>query len=142
MDKKHFTIKEMTYSQTAWEKGIDNTPSKEIKEHLHELIDWLEPLRIAWRSPIRVNSGYRCPKLNKAVGGSETSAHMNGYAVDLYPANGRFNTFCQFVREFVQNERLDFDQIIIERSGKSEWLHIGLYGSEGKQRKQIFHITK
>lgn len=141
-DKHYFTIKEMTYSQTAWELGINNTPTKEIKENIKELISWLDPLREAWGSPIIVSSGYRCHKLNKAVGGSETSVHMIGYAVDLYPKNGRFESFCQFVKEYVQNNDLSYDQIIQEKAGKTKWLHIGLFNNKHQQRKMLFRIDK
>ena len=67
---KYFSIEELCKSDTATEKGIDNTPSSEVVEKLNMLIDnVLDPLREAYGKPIYVNSGYRCPALNKAVGG-------------------------------------------------------------------------
>ena len=73
---KYFTINELTKSATATSKGIDNTPTKEVVGNLTTLVDKvLDPLREAYGKPIKVNSGYRCPKLNKAVGGSATSQH-------------------------------------------------------------------
>ena len=83
--KTYFTIKELTYSKTAEEKNINNSPDINIQKHLEELIRFLNPLREAWGKPILVSSGFRCPELNKAVNGSETSAHLIGYAVDLVP---------------------------------------------------------
>lgn len=74
----YFTIDELCYSDVAKAKGIDNTPSKEVKENLQKLIDFLNPLREAWGSAISVSSGYRCEALNTAVGGSKTSVHRLG----------------------------------------------------------------
>lgn len=136
----YFTIKELCYSYTAEQKGIDNSPSKEIEEHLKELISFLNPIREKWGSGIRVNSGYRCPELNKAVGGVDTSAHMLGYAADLYPVNDKFDDFKTFIVNYLQDK--EFDQCILETSGNSEWIHLGLYNNKHQQRKQIFKLTK
>lgn len=136
----YFTIKELCYSDTAEQKGIDNSPSKEIEEHLKELISFLNPIREKWESGIRVNSGYRCPELNKAVGGVDTSAHMLGYAADLYPVNGKFDDFKTFIVNYLQDK--EFDQCILETSGNSEWIHLGLYNNKHQQRRQIFKLTK
>ena len=81
---KYFTIDELCRSNTADKMGIRNVPSADIKEKLEVLInELLDPVREAWGKPIRVNSGYRCPKLNKAVGGVANSQHMKGEAADL-----------------------------------------------------------
>lgn len=136
----YFTIKELCYSYTAEQKGIDNSPSKEIEEHLKELISFLNPIREKWGSGIRVNSGYRCPELNKAVGGVDTSAHMLGYAADLYPVNDNFDDFKTFIVNYLQDK--EFDQCILETSGNSEWIHLGLYNNKHQQRRQIFKLAK
>ncbi|MCD7803098.1 MAG: D-Ala-D-Ala carboxypeptidase family metallohydrolase, partial [Clostridiales bacterium] len=71
---KYFTIEELTKSDTATRRGIDNTPTAEAVRNLTTLVDKvLDPLRSAWGGPIVVNSGYRCKALNEAVGGSKTS---------------------------------------------------------------------
>lgn len=136
----YFTIKELCYSYTAEQKGIDNSPSKEIEEHLKELISFLNPIREKWGSGIRVNSGYRCPELNKVVGGVDTSAHMLGYAADLYPVNDKFDDFKVFIVNYLKDK--EFDQCILEASGNSEWIHLGLYNNKHQQRKQIFKLTE
>lgn len=138
--KTYFTIKELSYSKTAEEKNINNSPDINIQEHLKELIKFLNPLREAWGGPILVSSGFRCPELNKAVNGSETSAHLTGYAVDLVPANGKMDAFKKFIVDYMKIRM--FDQCIIEKSGKTEWIHIGLYNAKGQQRKMIFNIIK
>lgn len=132
---KYFSLKELCASDVATKKKIDNFPSFTIVEHLTELTkNILEPLRVAWGSSIKVTSGYRCDALNKAVGGVSTSAHRLGYAVDLQPGNGKIDEFGKFVRDWLVKNRVKFDQVLFETSGKVKWVHIGLYSSTGSQR--------
>lgn len=136
---KNFTLKELTFSATAERDGIDNTPSPEVVGHINELCDnLLQPLRDAWGKPIRVTSGYRCPELNKKVGGSMTSAHLCGYAADLQ--SGDFLEFTRFVVAWLQDKA--YDQCIIERNGTAEWLHLGYKDGQGRQRHQTKTINK
>ena len=138
--KSYFTVAELCASDTAKKYGIDNTPNSIVISHLQQLINFLNPLREAWGSSIKVNSGYRCEKLNRFVGGSKTSSHLIGYGVDLIPVNGKMDAFKKFIIDYMKNKM--FDQCIIEKSGKTEWVHIGLYNLKGRQRKMIFNITK
>ena len=139
--KTYFTIKELTYSKTAEEKNINNSPDINIQKHLEELIKFLNPLREAWGEPILVSSGFRCPELNKAVNGSETSAHLMGYAVDLVPKDMKdWNDFITFLKDYLKDKL--FDQFIIETSGSFKWAHLGLYNNKNQQRRMIFNITK
>lgn len=134
---KYFTLKEMIYSDTAKKYGIDNTPSTSVIQHLEELMKFLDGLREAWKSPIKVNSGYRCEYLNKKVGGSSTSVHKRGWAADLVPSNGKMYEFKKFVKEYLKDKK--YDQCLIEKNSKtgSEWVHIGLYNNTRMQRKQM-----
>lgn len=136
--KTYFTVQELCKSNTAIKYKIDNTPSDTIVMHLNQLIVFLNGLRKAWGSAIWVNSGYRCPKLNTLVGGSSTSAHLNGYAADLWPGNGNIDEFKTFVANYCKDKA--FDQLLLESSGKTQWVHIGLYSNSGKQRKQIKYM--
>lgn len=131
----------MIASDTAQKKGINNTPSFEVVAHLNELCDtFLQPLRDAWGSAINVTSGYRCPELNGAVGGSATSAHIRGYAADMQiPKMKDFDKFVAFTVDFMKGR--NFDQLLIETSGKARWLHIGLYSSSNLQRRIIKNIV-
>jgi hypothetical protein len=79
----NFSLYELTHSDTAERKGIDNTPSKEITERLRLVANRLEEVRRVLGVPIHISSGYRCPNLNKLVGGAKASAHMDGWAVDI-----------------------------------------------------------
>ena len=138
--KSYFTISELCASDTAKKYGINNFPDATILSHLQQLIYFLNPLREAWGSAIKVTSGYRCEKLNSFVGGSKTSSHMIGYGVDLIPTNGKMNEFKKFIVDYMKTRM--FDQCIIEKSGKTEWIHIGLYNAKGQQRRMIFNIIK
>lgn len=138
---RYFTLKELTRTS----RKIDNTPTFEAVHHLEELVEkLLDPLRYAYGKPIKVNSGYRCPALNKAVGGVTTSAHLQGYAADLDDLNGDTEALIKFAKTWVILNRVSFDQLIRETSadGKTVWLHIGLYGPGDCQRGQILNLVK
>ena len=130
---KYFTIKELCKSSTATAKGIDNSPNSEIVKHLEQLIDnILDPLRERYGKPITVNSGYRCPELNKAVGGSKTSQHMKGLAADITAGSPAKN---KILFNLAQELDLPFDQLIDEKNLR--WVHISY--SE-KPRKQVLYL--
>ena len=134
----YFTITELCYSDTAKEKGIDNSPTTEVRANLVTLVNnLLDPLREAWKSPIMVTSGFRCGVLNKAVGGSTTSAHLYGLAADIAPVNGRIKEFKEFCKTYFADKKQRFDQVILETKGTSEWVHIGLATKDGRKRGQI-----
>ena len=117
---KYFTIEELTRSATARRLGINNTPPASAVAALHELVDKvLDPLREAWDGPIRVNSGYRCPKLNRAVGGTPSSQHLRGEAADITVGTRSGNR-----RLLALIKRLDLpvDQCIDEKG--CCWIHV------------------
>ena len=134
----YFTINEMIASDTAKVKGIDNSPTTGVRANLVALIETLlDPLREAWKSPIKVTSGYRCSILNRAVGGSTTSAHLYGCAADIVPINGKIAEFKAFCRGYFGSRRHLYDQVILEQSKGSEWVHIGLKTQDGRKRGQL-----
>jgi hypothetical protein len=118
---------------------IDNRLPELVEAHVVELVDiLLDPLREAWGGPLVVTSGYRCPELNKAVGGSETSAHTAGWAADLVPGDReRTDEFIEFAIDRIPAAGLPFDQLIFEHSGGSRWLHVGIRNLKGEQRRQV-----
>lgn len=136
---KHFTIAELTASDTARTRGIINTPSDYQRGNLTRLVELLlDPLREAWGSPIIVNSGFRNAKLNHAVGGSSTSAHLTGHAADIRPLDTvRMAEFKAFVRHWLATTRTPFDQYIDERTAASEWVHLARCNAHGLQRRQF-----
>jgi len=136
---RHFELEEFITSKTAKKKGINNIPTFEVVEHLDELVGKvLDPLRAAYGMPIRVSSGYRCPALNKAVGGVSNSAHQLGYAADL-TVGGSFNKFRDFVVDWFKKTGTLFDQLLLEQNKTTgeKWIHIGLKNNLGQQRGQI-----
>ena len=136
---KYFTISELCASDTARARGIDNTPPSGVTLALTTLIEkLLDPIREAWGGPITVNSGYRSPALNKAVGGVATSQHQKGEAADLNagdPAKNR-QLFDKIV-EMQKANLIAFDQLIDESN--YAWVHISY--RQGRNRNQILHLN-
>ena len=133
---EHFKLTEFTKSETAIRKRIDNTPNAEHAANLKNVCEKiLEPVRNHFGKPVRINSGYRGPALNSAVGGSSKSQHCNGEAVD-FEIDGLPNPdLAKWV-----SENCEFDQIILEfydpkEGPNSGWVHASY--SAGKNRKQI-----
>lgn len=133
MDKltDHFTLGELTASEIAARRDIDNTPTAAIVKNLERTAQTLERVRVLLGSkPILVSSGYRSPALNTVVGGAKTSAHMQGLAADFTcPGFGSPLAIC----ERLAASGLDFDQLIQEGT----WVHIGLAVEGQKPRRQI-----
>ena len=137
---KYFGLEEFLESSTALENKIKNYPSWEHIEHLSELALFLDDLRDAWGSGLRVTSGLRRKWLNdKIAGASKTSVHQIGYAADIVPVNGKMDEFIDFVKEWAKDKM--FDQIITEYSSKSRWVHFGLYNNAGEQRRLLFKMA-
>lgn len=134
---KYFTIKELCASFKATQLGIKNEPSKAALTNLESLVlNILDPLRAAWGGGIIVTSGYRSVALNKAVGGSPSSAHRYGLAADIVPADGRISVFKAFCVKWLKENEISFDQYIDEVDG-SEWVHIAIKSGSGNQRRQF-----
>lgn len=130
---QYFTIDELSASTEARKMGIDNTPTPEAVDKLTALVEAvLDPLRSHYGHPIHVSSGYRCPRLNKAVGGEKTSQHMKGEAADIYVTNAKDKAMLFSLIYYL----LPFDQLIWER-GTDEapaWIHVSY--REGSNRKE------
>lgn len=140
MMNNYFSLYEFFYSDTALSKKIPNWPEDfwVIDNIREKLLPALNGLREAWGSGIRITSGYRSLELNTAIGGAKKSMHMKGLAADLVPVNGDFKLFEYFVPTYFQDK--PFDQIILEQSGSSRWVHFGIESGDGKQRKQVLGI--
>ena len=119
----HFTIKELTQSDTAVRLSIDNTPTDQILKNLQLVTEKiLEPVRIYFDKPVKVTSGYRSPALCQAIGSKTTSQHTLGQAVD-FEVIGIPN---QVVSEWIVNN-LEYDQCILEFWNPNQynagWIH-------------------
>ena len=129
---KYFSLSEFLNSATAKRLGIDNTPTFEIVDNLNKLADYLDVIREKVGKPILISSGFRCPVLNKAVGGVSNSQHQKGLAADLICADMES-------LEKVLRETGGFDQLIKEqrKGSKSFWYHVSVAPRNGKPRQQI-----
>jgi hypothetical protein len=125
---EHFTLAEFVASATAQERGIDNTPSGEIVRHLTTTAQGFEQVRALLGHAMHINSGYRCPELNKAVRGVWNSAHLTGYAGDFVCPD--FGTPLQIV-EAITKSGIKFDQRIQEGT----WVHLSF---DPELRQQVF----
>ena len=125
---KYFTLEEMIFSQTAARQGIDNSPCTGILSAIAFTAFEMDKVRELLGHPVIVSSGYRSPELNAAIGGSPTSSHMNGEAVD-FTCPG-FGTVRE-VFDAIRKSDLEFDQLIVEFG---RWVHMG-FGY--KNRRQV-----
>jgi len=133
----NLTLKQAVHSQTAIRRGIDNTPTPEHRANmLYSAKNIFEPLFEKFNGHIRISSFYRGPALNKAVGGSKSSQHMTGEAIDIQGANGVTNAeIYRYVRD-----NMNFDQLIWEFGTSKEpaWVHVSL--KKVGNRKQTLTI--
>jgi uncharacterized protein YcbK (DUF882 family) len=123
---RYFTLQELTRSQTARQRGLDNTPDAAVVENLQNLVTHiLDPLRQLWGSPLYVNSGYRSQELNRAVGGAVKSFHLYGRAADIRAANlSDNNTLYALIKEL----RLPVHELLKEQviKGIPTWIHVAI----------------
>jgi len=141
MISKHISYKEGVYSNTAIRRGIDNTPTDDNIKSMEKLAEEVfEPLRTYVGGPIKINSFYRCPELNKAIGGSSTSQHCKGQAVDIDDTFGHM-TNAEMYHWIKDN--LDFDQMIWEFGDDDNpaWVHVS-YVSPEKNRNRCLKAYK
>ena len=140
---EHLDLAEVIKSDTAKRKGISNTPTPEHLENFKKLAENVfEPIRKHFGVPIHISSGYRSKALNTAIGGSLSSQHCQGEAIDIDmdgSANGVTN---KMVFDFIK-DNLNFDQLIFEFGTKDapDWVHVS-WESSGKQRKQVLRAVK
>lgn len=134
----HFTISELIKSDTAIKNRIWNGANREVEDNLIALVAAvLDPLREKYGKAIHVSSGYRCPAVNKSVGGSLTSQHMQGEAADIYVDAGAKGNF-EIGKLIVQLG--NYDQVIFENVGANDllpqWIHVS-WKRKGYNRHQI-----
>ena len=130
---KYFTIAELCNSDTADRRGIINRIPKDLLPNVQGLIDnVLDPLREWYGKPIYVNSGYRCPELNKAVGGVENSFHVSGCAADIDTRSYEEN---KKLFDYIKNN-LPFTEVGWEGGGR--WIHVALVPGR-ESEKEVFY---
>jgi zinc D-Ala-D-Ala carboxypeptidase len=134
---KNFALSEITHSNTAKRLGIDNEPTETHLQNMQHLVDNLiQPLRDSI-GPIRISSGYRNPSLNRAIGGSSSSQHCKGEALDIqFWQMGKMMN--ELIYEWILDSGLEFDQMINEFD--FAWIHISLKAKDN--RKQVLEAYK
>jgi hypothetical protein len=131
----HFSLARFTASETAEREGIDNSPPPEVVGNLLRLAVGLEAVQALLGAPLEITSAYRCPALNRAVGGSATSQHVRGMAADF--------TCAQFgdpmaVAAAIQASGINFDQCILEFN---RWVHIS-FAPDPRGRVLSIHYSR
>ena len=135
MISKHISDKESVYSRTALRLGIDNTPTIKHKDNMIKLAEEVfEPLRAYVGGPIKINSFYRSPELNKAIGGSSKSQHCHGQAMDIDDTFGRMTNAEMF--HFIR-DNLDYDQMIWEfgDDDNPDWVHVSYVSPKDNRQR-------
>lgn len=130
---KNFTFAEFTKSDTAKRLHINNAiTSWEVRDNIIALVeDVLQPLRDAWGGPLFINSGYRCPELNEAVGGVPTSQHVKGQAADVGVTDPLV------LAKLAIKKKINFDQMIVYPS----FVHFS-YKKDGENRGKVLYSAK
>ena len=134
---KNFTLDELTASATAKAKGIINAPGVDEVCNMCALVHHvLQPLRDAMGEPIKIGSGYRCTRLNNAVGGVANSQHIKGQAADLC-IDGDMKKGRRWFNWILDN--CDFDQLILEHNAKGTyWVHVS-FRADGNNRHNVIN---
>jgi hypothetical protein len=140
---EHLDLSEVTRSESAKRKGISNMPTEAHIANIKLLAEKIfEPIRNHFRCPIIISSGYRSKELNAAIGGSLTSQHCQGEAIDIDMDGTPNGVTNRMVFDYIK-DNLEFDQLIYEfgDSNNPDWVHVS-YESTGKQRKQILKAIR
>ena len=137
MASPHFSIKELTFSETAIRHNINNTPNDNQKENLYKLAMEMEDVReLLNNKPIFISSGYRCLALNELLGSKKTSSHIKGLAVDF--TCRQFGTPNEIVFALI-NSDIPYDQAIVEFD---KWTHLSFCEDQETPRRQALVINK
>lgn len=138
---KNFTYEELIQSATARRLKIDNTPNKEQKSKLKLLAETiLQPIREKYGKPLIVTSGFRCEKLNKAIGGAKSSQHCKGEAADIRSVSDSIydnRALFELILKMIHNNEIEVGQLIDEYG--YNWVHVSL-PRKNKVNNQILHI--
>lgn len=133
---KYFALSELTVSETAARRGLKNTPFGKQLENMKQTAQRMDAIREGLGKPIIVTSGYRSPEVNAAIGGSRTSAHCHGLAVD-FTCPGYGSPLA--VAKAILASGIEFDQLIHEYGA---WVHIGFAEPGKPSRRQTLTINK
>jgi hypothetical protein len=131
---EHFSLGEFTKSGSHPE--VYNIPSHEAIANLKRLCTWLEVLRLRAGNPIRINSGYRSPQLNKKIGGAAKSNHLTGCAVDIRVENmEQLLRYAVILLDYADESKQEFDELLIEKNRYGAiWLHFAVRPKDNRRK--------
>lgn len=131
----HFSVDEFTATQ---HRNVDNTVPVDVLPNLKQVAQALEIIRTTLDKPLIITSGYRCLKLNRMIGSKDSSAHVQGLAADfICPQYGDVKKVFQAIK----GSKLVYDQLILEKAGNREWIHIAVKPAGVKPRMQALLMT-
>lgn len=147
---EHFTLAELCKTRS----GIKNVPNEAQVENLRRVCRWLEELRLRYNlnkkekiknkdeeEPIIINSGFRSPEVNKAVGGSPTSNHLTGCAVDIRVAGiEQLLRYAVILLDISDESKEDFDELLIEKKGPVMWLHFAVRPNDNRRKVRLMPV--
>ncbi|MBQ3361335.1 MAG: hypothetical protein IJG46_04275 [Prevotella sp.] len=147
---EHFTLAELCKTRS----GIKNVPNEAQVENLKRLCGWLEELRLRYNlnkkekiknkdeeEPIIINSGFRSPEVNKAVGGSPTSNHLTGCAVDIRVCGiEQLLRYAVILLDISDESKEDFDELLIEKKGPVMWLHFAVRPNDNRRKVRLMPV--
>lgn len=142
---EHFSLQEMCKTNL---KGVSNAPDAKVTANLYRVCGWLEELRKEWNNaygdgndPIIINSAFRNPVVNKAVGGSLTSNHLTGCAADIRVLGmEQLIRYAAILLDISDKTKKDFDEILMERKGNSLWLHFAVRPEKNRRKIKFLEI--
>ena len=149
---EHFTLAELCKTKTR----LNNVPNEAQVENLRRVCRWLEELRLRYNlnkkekiknkdeeEPIIINSGFRSPEVNKAVGGSPTSNHLTGCAVDIRVCGiEQLLRYAVILLDICDESHEDFDELLIEKKGPVMWLHFAVRPTGNRRKVRLMQVKK
>ena len=137
---EHYSLGELTKTKHVTPDG--NIPSRVVIENLRRLCEnWLEELRRVWNEPIIINSGYRSPAVNKLAGGSNTSNHLTGCAVDIRcVGKEQMIRYAAILLNIADDTKQDFDELLLEQHGSTCWLHFAVRPQGNRRRIEFLKV--
>lgn len=140
---RNFTLDEFTRSNTAKQNNINNTIPQEYYDNMYSVVNLLQIIRDNWNAPLIISSGYRCPELNKKVGGASNSDHVYGAAVDFHTVSNTREDNHKLWNMITCMHKLgklpQFRQLINEYNDK--WIHVSVNNDYNRYKdKQILYV--
>jgi uncharacterized protein YcbK (DUF882 family) len=147
----HFSLEEMTRTEVKLgflDRQRQRQPEVKVMENLTRVCQWLEMLRTAYNNrygegdePVIVTSGYRCPELNRLVGGCPTSNHLTGCAADLRVAGKeQLLRYVVILLDLSDTHHQDFDELLLERNARGYWLHFAVRPKDNRRKIQLINV--